>query len=136
MIESMTLTHLLASFIGLYFASASLGILLDRDGMQKMLPEFLENPTFGYLGGILAFAIGAVIVSLHNDWSGLLAGFVSLIGWVALIEGVLMLAFRKWFMGLFAGWNLKGGLFTFFGVAVLLIGVWMLWAALIGPYLT
>ena len=136
MFESMTLTHLLASFLGLYFASASLGILLDRDGMQKMLPEYLENPALGYLGGILAFLTGAVIVSLHNDWSGLLEGFVSLIGWAALIEGVLMLAFRKWFMGLFAGWDLKGSLFTFFGAAVLLIGVLMLWVSLVGPYLT
>ena len=88
--------------------------------------EIRQNAFAFYLGGLIAFAIGAVIVSLHNDFSGPLAIFISLIGWVALAEGVIMLAFPK-VMQAFAD-KMLGliGSGKIWGVAVAALGVILL----------
>ena len=66
------------------------------------------------------------MVAVHNDWNGLLSGFISLIGWVALGEGVLLLAFRKWFLGLFDRLTLSMGFVTTMGIATMIAGVVLL----------
>ena len=119
----MTMTETLAVLIGLYFSAAGIGVLVDRNSFDKVMDELTSQPLLGYLGGILAFAIGGTIVSLHNDWSSFLSGFVSLVGWICLAEGVLMLAVRKWFLGIFARMALSSGTFTVFGAGTFLAGV-------------
>jgi len=95
MVADATLTEMLARFFGLYMLAAGIGVALNSDDMFKMIEEMRQSAFAFYLGGLIAFAIGAVIVSLHNDFSGPLAIFITLIGWVALAEGVIMLAFPK-----------------------------------------
>ena len=95
MFADATLTETLARFFGLYMLAAGIGVALNSDNMLKIVEEMRQSAFAFYLGGLIAFAIGAVIVSVHNDFSGPLAIFISLIGWVALAEGVIMLAFPK-----------------------------------------
>ena len=130
MLDHMTMTQVLAALIGLYFLSAGTGLLVERDKISTMFTELSTQPMLGYLGGLIAFAIGGAMVAAHNDWSGLLSGFVSLIGWVALAEGVLMLACRRWFLGLFDRVTLSTGFVTAIGAATLLFGVMLLIAGL------
>jgi hypothetical protein len=92
MLADATLTELLARIFGLYMLAAGVGLALNNHNLPRMLEE-MRRPFIFYLGGLIAFAIGAVIVSVHNDFSGPLAIFITLIGWVALAEGVIMLAF-------------------------------------------
>ena len=123
MLENLTTTQFLAGLIGLYFLAAGPGLLSDRNSFSGLLKELNTQPMLGYLGGIIAFAIGGAIVGVHNDWSSLLSGFVSLVGWISLAEGVLMLACRKWYLGLFTRIALSPGLVTAFGLGTLIIGV-------------
>ena len=119
----MTLTETLAALIGLYFSAAGIGLLVDRDNLSKVMNELIEQTMLGYFGGILAFIVGGAIVSLHNDWSTLLSGFVSLVGWISLAEGVLILAFRRQFLGIFSKIALSPGLMTVFGLGTLIAGI-------------
>ncbi|MGI9464388.1 MAG: hypothetical protein ACR2OM_10630 [Aestuariivirgaceae bacterium] len=130
MLNDLSLTQTLAGLIGLYFLSAGVGLLLDRDGLAKMAEALTEQPMFGYLGAVIAFAIGGTIVAVHNDWSSYLAGFVSLIGWIALVEGVLMLAVRKWFLGLFLPMAQSASFVKAMGTGTLAAGLLLLWAGL------
>ncbi len=128
----MTTTETLASLIGLYFAAAGIGLLVDRDGFSAAMKELPDHPMLGYLGAILAFVIGGAIIGVHNNWDGLLSGFVSLIGWLSLAEGVAMLAFRKTFLGFFARMALSPGVIAGFGVGTLAAGILLLIAAFAG----
>lgn len=132
MMTDMTTTQILASLIGLYFVSAGIGLLVERPGMQAMFDELKASAMLGYLGGILAFAIGGTIVAIHNDWSSLVAGFVSLIGWISLLEGALLLAFRKRFLAFFDGWMLSTGFVTGMGAVTIFVGGLLWLAVLIG----
>ena len=93
MFADVTMTEILTRIFGLYLLAAGTGAALHSETMFKMIEEMRQSAFAFYLGALIAFAIGAVIVSLHNDFSGPLAIFVTLIGWAALAEGVIMLAF-------------------------------------------
>ena len=95
MLADATLTEILARIFGLYMLAAGTGVALNSDNVSKIMEEMRQSAFAVYLGGLIAFAIGAAMVSLHNDFSGPLAIFITLIGWVALAEGVVMLAFPK-----------------------------------------
>lgn len=122
MLETYSLTQTLALLIGLYFLAAGVGLLTNRYDVAKMFDDLKAQPMLAYLGAFLAFAIGGVIVALHNDWSGWLAGFVSLVGWAALIEGVLLLAAPGWYLNLFDGLAAKQGLMKGLAWLTLVLG--------------
>jgi hypothetical protein len=132
MLAKMTTTHTLAALIGLYFLAAGVGLLVERDKASELMRDLTSQPMFGFIGGIMAFAIGGAIVGVHNNWNSLLSGFVSLVGWGSLLEGVLMLACRRWFLGLFARWTLSPSIVTAFAVGTLLAGAVLVWAAFTG----
>lgn len=125
----MDTTSTLASLIGLYFVAAGTGLLVDRDIFTKVIAELRDQTVLGFIAGIVTFVIGGAIVAIHNDWSGLLAGVVSLVGWLALAEGVLMLAFRRWFLGLFLGFDFSPRAITAFGAGTTILGLLLILAA-------
>ena len=100
MIETLSTTQILAVFIGLYMVAAGIGFLTGRGSYATLIDELRDNTALGYVTGAFVFALGAAMVAVHNLWTGPLAIVVSLVGWGALIEGVLMLAIRRTFLGL------------------------------------
>lgn len=130
MFESLSLTQSLAALIGLYFLAAGAGLLRDRDVVTGMFQELKAQPMLGYLSGVLAFAIGGAIVSVHNDWSTWLSSFVSLVGWISLLEGTLLLTARTWFLEMFEGLLTSDGVLKGMSVATLIAGAVLMWCAL------
>ncbi len=129
MFADATLTEILARIFGLYMLAAGIGLALNRADLAKMLEEMQQSPLVFYLGGLITFAIGATIVSLHNDFSGPLAIFITLFGWVALGEGVIMLAcpqvmqaFGGKFVGLIKSAKIYGAAVAALGVVLLALG--------------
>ena len=117
---------MIAALIGLYMLAGGVRMLTDRDVWSRVIKEFAASPALGYLAGILAFAIGAAIVAAHDRWYTPLEIVVSVIGWAALAEGVLMLAVRRPVIGFFArlapsasGARMIAGLTVVFGVVLL-----------------
>jgi hypothetical protein len=48
----------------------------------------------------MTFVIGGVLILAHNIWTDPIAVIVSLIGWVALIEGLLIMVIPRPLLGL------------------------------------
>ena len=130
MSEAFSVTQILAILIGLYFLAAGIGLITDSKTFAGMMKTMKDQPVFGYLGGLIAFAVGGAIVATHNDWSSVLSGFVSLIGWVALIEGILLIAFRKWFVGLFTRLNISAGFAKLMGIGTAIAGAVLIYAGI------
>ena len=125
-----TVTETLALFAGLYLFAAGLGLLLDPKGYAAMLDEFRANGALAYLAAIAAFILGAFIVTVHNVWTGPTAILVSLIGWAALVEGVLLLVMRRKFLDIFAPLAANARFMSLMGAATAAIGALMLFSAL------
>jgi hypothetical protein len=96
MIETaIPLTLHLAVLIGLYELAAGLVSLSGRMDWTAMLDEFERSPGLTFVTGFMAFAIGGAIVLGHNHWTDPLAVIVSLIGWIAAAEGLLIMVMGR-----------------------------------------
>ena len=122
MIETLSVTQILAVFVGLYMVAAGIGFLTGRGSYATLIDELRDNTALGYVTGAFVFALGAAMVAVHNLWTGPLAIVVSLVGWGALIEGVLMLAIRRTFLGLVKVVPLTPATLVPFGIAAIVLG--------------
>jgi len=128
MTETLTVTQLLAAFIGMYLVAAGIGLLSDQNSYAKMLDELRENTALGFLTGAFVLALGAAMVAVHNLWTGPLAVVVSVIAWWTLIKGLCLLAIRRPFLELANAISFKNS--VPFGAAVILFGAALLYAGL------
>ncbi|MFW6024240.1 MAG: hypothetical protein ACOC8P_01320 [Dichotomicrobium sp.] len=131
MIESYTVTQVIAAFIGLYMLAGGAGMLAERDVWSKVIEGVADSPALGYLAGIIAFVIGAAIVAVHNRWGTPLEVVVSLIGWAGLIEGMLMLAVRRPFTRFFAELAPSQTIVRVIAGIIIAVGLVLLYAALL-----
>jgi len=98
MTTASTLTLHLSILLGVYMIAAGLGGLTDKERWPELIAELERSRALVYLIAIVAFAAGAVMVSLHNLWTDPLAIVVTLIGWSALAEAIMLfVAPASWF---------------------------------------
>lgn len=89
----METSILIAKIIGLIYLSFGVGILLNGSFYKKEIPKLLENTAYLILGGFLAIIVGVLIIDNHNYWVKNWTIVITLIGWIALIKGIMLLAF-------------------------------------------
>lgn len=88
----MTLTIYFAQFFGLLFLILALSMLFGKKMILEALEDFAHNKGLSYLGGLIAVAAGLAMVLGHNIWNaGMLALVVTLIGWLMLVKGIMLL---------------------------------------------
>jgi hypothetical protein len=85
-------TPWLARLIGLYSILLGLALIGRRQEMVGIVEALTHNPTQLLLVGMIALGVGLAMVLGHNAWSGgLLPVVVTLIGWLILLRGLLLL---------------------------------------------
>lgn len=127
MLATYTLTQTLALLLAIYMAAAGIGLLTDSKGFAGVMNEFKTSIGLTYIAAIVAFALGGTIVAIHNLWGAPLEIIVTVIGWAALIEGVLMLALRRPFFTLVGAMPLNEAFMKGYGVFVLIVAAALLW---------
>lgn len=89
------MTVILAKIFGLYFFAIGFAFLINRDRLKKMYQQIVRDQNFLLLAGILALLIGAVVVSLHNQWVFGWPLVITLLGWWSLIKGFALLIYPE-----------------------------------------
>lgn len=85
-------TKFLSRLIGLYSILVSLAMITHREATLEMLTAFLHNPPVVFLAAVFAVSVGLALVLGHNVWSGgAVPVIVTLVGWLTLIKGLLLL---------------------------------------------
>jgi hypothetical protein len=129
MTTTSVITLHLCVLLGLYMLAAGIGGLHEGARWRGLIDELERSPGLCYLLAALAFLAGAGMVLLHNFWSDPLAILVTLIGWSALAEGLVLLAFP-------AAWFALARLFVPYlravAIAAILLGALLLLAGLTG----
>jgi len=95
MTTAIPLTLHLLVLIGLYELTAGLAGLTGRLDWQVMHDEFERSPALSFVTGFVVFVLGGVMIMNHHHWTDLLAIIVSLIGWIAAVEGLLIMVSAK-----------------------------------------
>lgn len=86
------LTLRLSEAIGLYMIVVGIGGLIAPSRWRAMMDDLERSPGLVMALGFPVFVVGTALVLIHSIWTDPLAVIVSLIGYVALVEGALLLA--------------------------------------------
>lgn len=92
---STVLTLSLAKAFGVYMIAAGLGGLVAPGKWRTLLEEFRNGEALTYVTAIFVYILGVAIILTHNLWTDPLAILISLVGWVAAIEGVVLMVAPK-----------------------------------------
>ena len=91
MITAIPLTLNLLVVIGLYELAAGIAGLTGQINWRTMLDEFDRSPALTFITGFMVYVLGAVVILVHCIWTDPLAIIVSAIGWIAAVEGLLIM---------------------------------------------
>jgi hypothetical protein len=128
-----TRTTFLSRLIGLYSVLVSLSMLIHKQATVEMVTALVHDPPLVFFAGITAVAVGVAIVLGHNVWSGgAVPVIVTLIGWLTLIKGLLLLLLLPdSASGFFLGALHYGRFFYLYAGISLLLGIYLLYGSLV-----
>jgi hypothetical protein len=87
------LTIFLGKLIGLYCIIVALALMARKRDTIAAVNALVRNPPLLLLVEVLSLALGLAMVLGHNIWSGgALPVVVTLLGWVIVIRGAVLLA--------------------------------------------
>lgn len=84
-------TIFLAKLAGPIILAVGLGIFFSRGYYQKVYRSLGNEPLAALISGMIAVAAGIALVLYHNRWDTLLAGIISLIGWLSIFKGLMLI---------------------------------------------
>jgi len=82
---------ILAKILGILYTILGVGILVNRRTYPQAVDDFFNNTGLTLLGGLVTVIIGLVIVAFHNVWPGHWSLIITILGWLALIKGAVLI---------------------------------------------
>ena len=117
--------NFIAQIIGLLFSIDAVGLLINTATYRRMVEEFTESPALCYLGGILALFFGLFILNFNNTWTADWTVIITIIGWLSVVKGVLLIVFPKVYLN-FSNWMRMGdAMMRYIGIIYLLLGLFL-----------
>ncbi len=118
----METSILISKIIGIIYFSFGIGLFFNPFYYQKVFKELFENTSYLILGGILAIIFGVFIIQYHNNWVKNWIVLITIIGWVALLKGILLLAFPT-SLTVFKSFFVKKKIHCFFAPILIIFGL-------------
>ncbi len=85
----MTTSKMIAGLIGPTLVAIGAAILLNFGSFPALAEQVSRDPALIFLSGILLFVAGIAIVRAHNIWAGGWPVLVTILGWLAVLGGLL-----------------------------------------------
>lgn len=121
-------TIFLSKLIGLFCIAFSLSMVAHRQASVDLMTALVHDPPVVLLIGMIGMTAGLAIVLGHNIWSGsALTVVVTLVGWVILIRGLLLLLLPPaTFVKLFASFHFDQFFLLYLAIP-LALGIYLTW---------
>jgi hypothetical protein len=116
------LTLLLGQVFGIYFALTGLSMLIYFRELKEAVEEFAMSKMLFYLTGHFLFVIGLLVVLLHTSFDGILAIMVTILGYLTLLKGVLILLLPHSWVGSLTLFFNKTGWYITTGILSIAVG--------------
>ena len=81
----------IAQLYGTICIVVGISILRNQSHFKKMMKDMMNNSTILYFGGVMALTVGFLIIKFHNVWESNWTVLITIIGWMALIKGAVLL---------------------------------------------
>lgn len=89
--------------------------------------QLIGNRSFIFLSGYIALIIGLITVILHNVWVSDWRVVITILGWIALIKGVVRIGFPEATKKLVPKFRDKPLLARVWLVIAIFVGAWLIW---------
>lgn len=133
MFETLALTTLqLARVYGLAIIALALAAIAAPTRMGAAIADFERSPGLTLVTAIFTLFLGLALIVIHNHWTDLVAGLVSLMGWIILIKSLLLLAAPAGLLKFGVAASSSPGRVRLWGVIVLILGAIFLALGLLG----
>ena len=86
----METVNFLATLWGVYLVAIPLSLLLKPVRIKELF-ALRENVITSYMGGILSLMVGTLMILTYNVWDGSWTTAISVLGWLAVAKGVILL---------------------------------------------
>jgi uncharacterized protein YjeT (DUF2065 family) len=116
---------------GLVYLVIGLGMFVNPEFYKKLYEDFAENRGVLYIGGLIALSIGFLLVTFHNVWGWYWGVILTVVGWLAVIKGVVILLLPKAMVTIIKWMTKESGLLlipvtaTILGLFFLILGFWV-----------
>jgi len=100
----MELSLFVAKILCLMYLSVAIGIFSSGLKYESIIESFDKSPGLTYVTGLFTLILGMLIVHYHNTWSSDWTVLITLIGWIGIVKGILLMAFPQsigYFRGMF-----------------------------------
>ncbi|WP_425391089.1 hypothetical protein [Ekhidna sp.] len=87
----MELSIYLARTFGVIYLAVGLGMFLYRESYILLFRRLTESIDFVLMGGFIAVASGMAMVTYHNLWVSDWRVIITIVGWIALVKGIMLL---------------------------------------------
>lgn len=89
------ITIFMAKLIALIYIPIGIGMLIGQIKAKDMFASYEKSSAFTLFMGIFAVSAGLVLITYHNIWVKGWPVLITALGWIAVVEGVLFIAFPK-----------------------------------------
>jgi hypothetical protein len=85
----MTNAELIAGYAGPIMMAVAAAMLINRRTVVGAIRDMANGPAFIFFAGLLTLLGGLAIVRAHNAWSFEWSVLVTVIGWIAIVGGIV-----------------------------------------------
>lgn len=93
------LANYLAELFGIVLVATSLALLINQNNLKRLL-DSAEDDKALFCWGVKSLIVGVAMILAYNVWMQSWQVIITIIGWLALIKGLLMLFLpnivKKW----------------------------------------
>jgi hypothetical protein len=90
---SKSLARLMGPILLVIGIGMAFGLMMEGEGYSNVLKEFIANRALIFLTGVLALLAGVAIVNVHNVWVPDWRVIITVLGWLLVLRGVMLLVF-------------------------------------------
>jgi len=125
----MCVSVFFAQVIGFFLFLVSLPMLVHQQRFKKTATDFLNNHNLVALTGWIGTLLGLLVVVCHNVWVAKWPVVITLVGWFALLQGLLRLYFPDTFVRIMKDLLTNKG-YLLMSWVFLIVGLYLIWAGL------
>ena len=105
------------------YLAVGIGFLISPGFYKKLYDDYCQSSAALYTGGAGALVIGYLLVAFHNTWTKDLSVIITVIGWIALIKGILIFVLPAVIIKITKAISSKGMILKIQALIVIVLGV-------------
>jgi len=113
----------IAKILGLFYLVFGLGVLLNTKHYRHLLEDLIKDRAHLYWGGIFALLVGFLIVYYHNAWQVEWYVLITILGWLGILKGFLLIVFPEAMVDLAKALTKSENSLHVWGVIMLVVGL-------------